>query len=465
MYQLLSFDQANPVMAGISRGLQQQYQQLMNSRASTQNQYLPQTLAEQLRGMGIGNDLKDVQLQYAPQMTQADLAIKQAQPGLINAQTGETNARIPLYQAQGNLAQQQAKYFPYTTAANFDPVTKMLAGRQFVNNMMGGGQGNPALQSNDGGMTVQPAAAGGANSVPAYLTRAYQQNQQNPAAVAANLPVLPGGLTAQQGQQLLPQMNAPPGQQQPGAQVGLSPQQMQQFGFGNSQGQNGGGSIYDQLYSLQLKNQLSQMGKDPMFGNSRGGQGGTYVDPFTGQKVSTDTGTQTTRDQKAIASIDNVNAYLGKAVDTLPQFQGLTAKSKVGGEGVSNFLFGTDFQGPSQLASGKAAVLSAAEGFINAFGLNATNENVSKAEQIMTPNFGESGNGYKKRVAGQLKDFAEQQQRAADRLGGGINVSPDTYAQAGGGASQPQAQGTPQIQDTKNLAGKTYYKINGQWHE
>lgn len=76
-------------------------------------QQYPQMLQNQV-GMS-NNDLatSNINLQTLPQMNQADLAIKQAQPNLINAQAAESYARVPLMGAQTNLTNQQATYLPF----------------------------------------------------------------------------------------------------------------------------------------------------------------------------------------------------------------------------------------------------------------------------------------------------------------------------------------------------------------
>lgn len=59
--------------------------------------YMPDMMKEQLRQAQLANALAQVQAQYAPQMTQAELEYKQQMPANLQAQTG--------------LTQEQAKYF------------------------------------------------------------------------------------------------------------------------------------------------------------------------------------------------------------------------------------------------------------------------------------------------------------------------------------------------------------------
>lgn len=157
-------------------------------------------------------------------------------------------------------------------------------------------------------------------------------------------------------------------------------------------------------------------------GTTRGGAGGTYVNPMTGQVVSSDTGTQASRDQRAIAGTDNVKQYVDTITATLPKYQTLGAQSDLWKQKLSNFALGTNYKGPTEQALGDAAIKASAEGFLNTFQLNATEGNVNTAMDILRPRFGESGDNYKNRVNTQLDDFVKQQKRAESRLAGGTSV-------------------------------------------
>ncbi len=84
-FQPLSFQQNSPILSGMEA-------------------------ANQIRGQNIANQLANVQLQYAPQMSQAELSLKQAQlpymqaqTGLVNAQTGAIPSEIQERLAQAGL--------------------------------------------------------------------------------------------------------------------------------------------------------------------------------------------------------------------------------------------------------------------------------------------------------------------------------------------------------------------------
>jgi hypothetical protein len=73
-------------------------------QSGLQMRYMPEMMKEQLRQQQLANALAQVQAQYAPQMTQAELEYKQAMPANLQAQTG--------------LTQEQAKYFGPTAMSN-----------------------------------------------------------------------------------------------------------------------------------------------------------------------------------------------------------------------------------------------------------------------------------------------------------------------------------------------------------
>lgn len=214
---------------------------------------------------------------------------------------------------------------------------------------------------------------------------------------------------------------------------------------GAAQGKGKGKSSSNQLgFNGALPGLGSPWGKDPRMGSTRSGAGGTYTDPQTGQIVSTNTNAQASRDQKAIAGTENMKQYVGELAKTLPQFQRMGKRGSTALQGFSNAFLGSNYGAPSELASGEAALLEQAEGFVNTFQLNSTEENIKKGVDIMRPRFGESPKGYEDRVQKQLDDFKTQEQRAEARLAGGTPV----------GQSPPQApQGPDYFVSNSGLQG------------
>ncbi len=150
--------------------------------------------------------------------------------------------------------------------------------------------------------------------------------------------------------------------------------------------------------------------------------GGTYLNPETSEIFGFQTPAAKSRDLKTVAGAENVKAYVNSIKELAPSIPLMTSawgKGRLGSSVFSNAVFGTNFSAPSDVAELDASIKSFAEGFINQFGLNATNENVNKAESIISPRYGEDTKLYLKRIEKQLKEFGEIQQRAQSRLAGG----------------------------------------------
>lgn len=355
----------------------------------------PQMAQNQL-GMS-NNDLSssNINLQYLPQTVQSGIAAKNA---------------------YANLA-------PFQASASMDPITKMWYYQNVIMPAIKSGKigsfGNNAVSP--GGMPPGQAFSSGSSAPSNSSQIPIDPNNLQITSSDGGMTVQPSGSTGIAGS------SGQPGGYPvlPGARP--TPQQVSslingQAAGGQPTGIAGSPPDINQLYTIAQQMMMKQYGKNPQMGTNRGGAGGTFVDPSTGQTTSSDTTQQATRDQRAIAGLDNVNSYLNEAMKKMPQFVTGWQRAKLSGEGLANNWLGANYQAPSDYASGQAAIKESAEGFVNGFGLNATNENVDKAISIMTPTDGESPNGYKNRVAQQLTDFANQQQRAKSRLKNGIPV-------------------------------------------
>lgn len=387
-----------------------------------QLQTYPDLLQAQLQQAQHAAGLSGVQLQYAPQMAQADLT----KSNLFNQYYGPTQqANIGLTNAQAGQASANAGYIGTEAQKN-----------QFLINNPGlmvpgiGGQiaGIGYLQQHD------PAMFQGApNSAPAAAPG------NTPAPIAA--PFNANGMTGLGGTPFSTQAPMPQPVQNPGGQMVpvSSPNMPPATGLGGSM--FGGNPLANRLLqslfapmnkdlaqtqfynakAAQLAGQQNA-GKNPMMGSNNSGAGGTYIDPTTGAITSTDTGAQTTRDQRTVAGLQNAQQYLRNVVQKMPQF--VTGWQKVGleGSGFANNWLGANYKSPSDYAGAEASLKSAAEGILNGFQLNSTGENVQTVIGIMKPVSGESSQYYQQRVQQQLADFSDQQHRAEDRLSSGINV-------------------------------------------
>lgn len=180
--------------------------------------------------------------------------------------------------------------------------------------------------------------------------------------------------------------------------------------------------------------------KNQMMGPARGGQGGTYVNPQTGEIISSNTSAQTTTDQNAIAAVQRVKPQVEDLVQKLPQFQRAGTQASAWTQGVGNKYFGTNYDLPSQQAEGNALINTTAEGLMKAFNLPSTNESLDMVKQAIAPVDGESPQGYKARVNRELQKIVMFQGQAKDRLAHGIVLNQGNQAAQQGGYSQSQLQ-------------------------
>lgn len=296
---------AAAIMPAITRGIQMYY--------------MPKQEKEQLQKAKLANALSQVQLNYAPQMSQAALDEKQAMGPYYQALTQAANARTqnalnPSYHPSSNLAKLQAD-LDYATKMYGPESDRVKELKQQIQMTL---QGKP-------GVTV------------------YDPKTGNPLV-----------------------------------------------NFGGTQGNKSGG--------------------------------GTYVDPKTSNVVVTNTTTQTSNDLKALAANKNVEQYLNKVIETLPQFQTAGKQFQLIKDSFSNKFLGGTSEIPSQYAAGKAALNTVVEGLIKELGLNPTTANVNRIAKIVEPEFGESTEGYKNRVRSQLSDYAASAQNIKNRLAQGTIV-------------------------------------------
>lgn len=246
-FPLLNFQQANPGLQGAQAGMGLMQQGM-------QTAYLPQQLQQQLLQKQIANQLSQIQLQYAPQMTQADLAYKQAQTPNLQAQTqGQeiTNQYLPQsLQSDIALKQAQALATPYTAMGTYYGGIGRMGMANYYNNpatALSRVLNSPSMQSL---ISTNPDVAKNVtNALSAVSTRAAQMGQQ--------------GQPGQPPQ--IPQLGQQQAQQNPLQQMGQSMQQGQQPQQASQGSQGYGLPTVQQLsnpYNPQQNNQLMTNGTD-----------------------------------------------------------------------------------------------------------------------------------------------------------------------------------------------------------
>lgn len=167
-FQPESFQQANPLLSGIQAG-QGIYSNAQNIyRQGVQNQYLPQTLQQQLQQLQLKNAQLGIQNQYMPGQLQANI-------GLTQAETGTQQAMPAYYGAQANLLGTEAaknQFLLNNPMMMLPGIAGQLGGYMWLQ------QHNPALfnQVNGGGAVTQPQ--------PASAATAPVQNNMPPSAMS-----------------------------------------------------------------------------------------------------------------------------------------------------------------------------------------------------------------------------------------------------------------------------------------
>lgn len=481
-FQTLTPEQANPYLYGASQRAQiaGQWQnntarQLQNQQLSAQLPYAGPMAQAQLQGADLSNALQQNTLNYAPQMSQQQLdAAKLANalqqntlnyaPQTSQANINNTNAQAGYYgsSSQKNIADtglinQQKMLYLYSIA---DPATKILIGRQI---MMNGG-----FPQNVGNAQQSAPQQGGQQPAPPPV---YSQGAPMPPAQAPmNGGGLPGGVPMRQP--MIPN-NAPaymqPQQPMP---MGNMPQQaaampQQQPGVPSFSGANNPMQMpnSDALYSMLYSNQIKGMGKDPTMGTNRGGAGGTFNNPFTGQTTSSDTNQNTTLDQRTIAALPRVTPLIQSLYKNLAPFQSAGGQAELNSARIGNYIAPGLMQSmapnatklPGMYAQGQSALETAPESLLRGWGLPVTNESLERMEAAVKPIFGETGAQYQQRLIGVLHDLQNNSLQSQGRLKSGINVD--------GQPPVNQASAPPQIMASKVLNGTVYHKINGQWYE
>jgi hypothetical protein len=171
------------------------------------------------------------------------------------------------------------------------------------------------------------------------------------------------------------------------------------------------------VYDPTTGNPLVQIG-----GAAGKSGGGTFFNPVTGEMTSQPTGATASNLQQRVVGAEALKPYLDKVTESMPQFQNPMTQASLLGQKVANAFGGQNFPLPSEKAAGKAAIKEASEGMLKTFGLNATGANRQAMEDILTPHFGESPEGYKNRVQEQAATYAKNQELASSALRGGINI-------------------------------------------
>lgn len=436
-FQPLSFQQANPLLAGMQAGAQLMGTNLQNQLTSSLLPYAAPQAQQQLLQAQLDNQKSQQLMPFVTPsaqqgLLQQQLANKTTQAGLPYVGP-QAQANVGLTQAQGGLyGTEEAKnqWLLQHPAAMLPGTAGQIGSLQYLQQFL------PQMSSSNGGMTITPTSQMQNSPTPEQVQNAISQTgipfrmPLTPTAPIANnnYPTLPGGLSPQQGQQLNQQLSS-------GA---LAPQ---------------GAVDPNSIYGLQMRNLMMQIGKNPAFGSQRSGAGGTYYDPTTGQYISTPTSANTTLAQRNITSLQRVQPLLDQLSGNLSQFQTAAGDTKLKAQQLGNYILGQNNPLPNQYAQGQQALQTAPESLLRSWGLNVTNESLQRMEDAVKPIFGESPTGYQNRIVNTLSELQDMQKQAQQQLSQGIPLD----------SGQQPVGGTVQMQKTIN--GDNYVQIDGQWYQ
>lgn len=418
-----------------------------NQKLQDELQTYPQLLQAQLQQQQAMGGILGANAKYADQMGQAGLTAA----NLKNTQLGLQNQYYPqITQADIRSKNTYADLAPYTISSMLsgDPITQMAYNKVKI---------LPQLVSNDGGMTIHPASTGltapptqQPMQIPSDGLPQGVPYSQSATGGITGLPVLPGGLNAQQGQQLT-QLTQP----QSGGLTGLAASPVISTGIPG----------LDAMYQARVNNMMATMSKDPRFGSQRSGAGGTYVDPNTGTAITTDTTKNASTDQAAVAAISRVSPIINRLSTNLAPFQTLMGQSNLRFSQLENYL-GANTDAGNKYAIGKSDLEKAPESLLKAYGLNVTNESLDSMRRAVEPRFGESPEGYQSRIMLTLDDLKQNQSEAAQRLQHGQVLNSSAKNNSGMDFNIPQFNNKKEFQSwyaglTPDEQTYVYSKLKG----
>jgi hypothetical protein len=173
-----------------------------------------------------------------------------------------------------------------------------------------------------------------------------------------------------------------------------------------------------------------------------------------GQIISSPTMPARTQAQESIAAINRVSPLIDQLTQKAEPFFTIGDMGKVGLEGASNFLTGTNYPLPSQYRSFQTNTTLPAEGLIRSYGLNPTDTNVALMRGVIVPSLGESQSTYKQRILDTLENIRQEQLgQNKNILANGINVTP-TQSEQNNSNSSASMNGNNSISDGAKALAK-----------
>lgn len=379
--QPLSFAQSNPLLTGVQMG----------------NQLINQGLQNQ--GQINNNQITAAQAQYAPYNQYADAVLKSAQAQYMPLQYMAAPLSNPLFMAALSSNPNQLQNY----MSRFANASSALPGQGLNIPIPGQTQQNQGLFS----------------KISSLMNRNNQsqqnQNTQNNNSGMVNVPGLNGAVAS-------PQMA-----QQVGNQINnLQPGQSYTIPDPALNDNSSPGPQIPNVMSGAIRRTLAPYYANPETGKGSGlGAGTTYVDPKTGQQISSLTSKQTTQAQQAASAIGRINPLLDRISQEASPFQTYAGKAKLIEQQLSNPAQSNPSGNlPSQYAQLESDLNTVPESYVKAFGINVTDQTLKTMRESIEPKLGESGAQYKQRILSTLSNLNnEELGQAQQQLKTGINLN------------------------------------------
>lgn len=195
-----------------------------------------------------------------------------------------------------------------------------------------------------------------------------------------------------------------------------------------------------------------------MTGGGQGkGAGTTYVDPQTGQSVSSPTSGTTSSVQTALLTTERIEPYV---LDLPKQYRaqfGLANKGKMAYEGIGSFVLG-GIPTPTVSAYNQynTDLTNAADGMLKELNLNNTTGNRKSMELALQHGKGESPDDYERRIKWLWKTIQDRDEKGRRILARGIVLNPDSIK---------TKEGREQLTHESSMAEKIPNKKILRWNQ
>jgi hypothetical protein len=348
--------------------------------------------------------------------------------GIVTARQGINALRNSEF--QNDIARSNAQYAPYTNYANalskiayaqyspLDIQSKIMSNPALLMAIKDNPQALAALAQNSNNIMKAMQSNGAPGNINGQILPTPQQMQGSNSMGSGILNWLAQKAGFNQNQQpsqnmlnKTPQRDNPNPTTPPFDKNGVPiPMPLRQEGQNNGVFPSPGIGGYVDMVTAKSKEPIHAAGKT--FENPQGG--------YTSMPTESTVGAN----QAALVAIKRVTPQLERLAKAAAPFMTLSGMGSVWTDQAENYLMGSDKKLPSDYAKFQADLKAAPESLLKTYGLRATNETIEQMKGVIEPRIGESGEGYKNRILGTLKEIqTEQQEPAQKALSEGIDVT------------------------------------------